>query len=65
MFEVEDNFLSQEEYVSIYDLLTSDHFPWYFNNYKSSPIEKQLFNYQLELIHFIKTILLILIFLIV
>tara|TARA_R100000278_G_C5399626_1_gene139091 strand:- start:51 stop:536 length:486 start_codon:yes stop_codon:yes gene_type:complete len=44
--QIKENFLSEKEYIDIYSLLTSDYFPWYFNGYKSSPVEKKLFNYQ-------------------
>ena len=46
MFEVKDNFLPEKEYINIYTLLADEYFPWYFNNYKTVPHTKELFDYQ-------------------
>jgi len=46
MFKVIDNFLPEQEYTNINDLLTDEYFPWYFNNYKSSATIQELFEYQ-------------------
>ena len=46
MFEVKDNFLPEKEYINIYTLLDDEYFPWYFNNYKTVPHTKELFDYQ-------------------
>ena len=46
MFEVKDNFLPEKEYTNIHTLLTNEHFPWYFNNYKSYSNTEELFDYQ-------------------
>jgi hypothetical protein len=46
MFKVKDNFLPEKEYMDIYNLLTNEYFPWYFNNYKTFSNTKELFDYQ-------------------
>ena len=46
MFKVIDNFLSKEEHTSIYNTLSNEYFPWYFNNYKLVPQSNKLFDYQ-------------------
>ena len=46
MFKIIENFLPEKEYTNIHTLLTNEHFPWYFNNYKSSSTIQELFEYQ-------------------
>ena len=46
MVKVIENFLPEKEYTNIHTLLTNEHFPWYFNNYKSSSTIRELFEYQ-------------------
>jgi hypothetical protein len=47
MFKIIDNFLSEQEFTNINNLLTSENFSWYFNNYKTSATIQELFEYQL------------------
>ena len=42
MFKIKDNFLSNKEYKEIYNILTNESFPWYYNNYKGTKEEKLL-----------------------
>ena len=42
MFNIKNNFLSNKEYKEIYNILTNEAFPWYYNNYKGTKEEKLL-----------------------
>ena len=55
MFKKIDNFLNKKDFKDIYSLLTSEFFPWYFNNYKGNSKEKVL-EYQFTHIFFDKEV---------
>jgi len=46
MFKIIDNFLSDQEFTNINNLLTGENFSWYFNNYKTYNTIQELFDYQ-------------------
>jgi hypothetical protein len=35
MFEIIDNFLTEEEFIQIYNLISSSEFPWFFGKVAS------------------------------
>ena len=50
-FEVIDNFLDHNDFMPLYDLLTSEAFPWFFNRYSVEESEKAKDVYDYQLIH--------------
>ena len=42
MVKIKDNFLSKKDYNNIYNILTNESFPWFYNNYKGTKEEKLL-----------------------
>ena len=50
--KVVENFLSKKNYNTLYNAMTSEYFPWYYNNYKLHNVPKQLFHYQLTHVFF-------------
>lgn len=46
MIKIIDNFLSDNDYKNIYQIIMDHHFPWYFNNHIAKTTESNIFNYQ-------------------
>ena len=48
MISIQDNYLDEKEYQTLYDSITGDRFPWYFNSYKvyQHEIENELEAFQ-------------------
>ena len=41
MITIKDNYLAKEEHQTLYNLITAEDFPWYFNEYKVTRQEKE------------------------
>ena len=52
MVKVVNNFLDKEEFNKIYNILSSDEFPWYFSEYITSPKDPKHYFYFIH--HFYK-----------
>ena len=40
MIQIKDNFLNKKDFKTIKEMMESNTFPWYFNNYKIDPSQK-------------------------
>ena len=50
--KVVENFLSKKNYTSIYNTMSDEYFPWYYNNYKVKEVSNKLFHYQFTHVFF-------------
>lgn len=50
MIQIKDNFLNKKDFKTIKEMMESNTFPWYFNNYKIDPSQKNkdagMYDYQ-------------------
>jgi len=42
MIRVKDNYLNETEHQTLYNIVTAEYFPWYFNGYKVFKHEKEI-----------------------